>query len=302
MEHLLEAYLGELAALATSLSFSFGSTVFTAAGRRIGSLVVNRTRLVIAVIFLASTHWFTLGTLIPLNAAPERWLWFGLSGAIGLVLGDIFLFQSFVLVGPRIAMLMMSLAPIFAALEAWVFLGETLSGGQVFGILITVAGIAWVLMEGSGKSGDARVYGRGILLGLGAAIGQATGLVLAKKGFGGDFSPISANLIRVFVAAILLWIITFFQGQIKSTLQTLRENPRGFLLTTAGAFSGPFLGVTLSLFAIQRVEVGVASTLTSLSPIFLLPISYFIFKERFGWGAIIGTLLAMAGVAMLFLV
>jgi len=298
----LEAYLGELAALATSLSFSFGSTVFTAAGRRIGSLVVNRIRLVVAVIFLSITHLVALGTLIPLDATPERWLWFGLSGAIGLVLGDIFLFQSFVLVGPRIAMLMMSLAPIFAALQAWIFLGETLSGGQIFGILLTLAGIGWVLMEGSGKNENARDYGRGILLGLGAAIGQATGLVLAKKGFGGDFSPISANLMRMLTATILLWIITFFQGQIKSTIQTLKENPTGFFLATTGAFFGPFLGVTLSLFAIQRVEVGVASTLTSLPPVFLLPISYFVFKERFGWGAILGTLLAMAGVAMLFLV
>ena len=298
----MEAYLGELAALATSLSFSFGSTVFTAAGRRIGSLTVNRTRLVIATIFLSITHLIVLGNLVPLNAAPERWFWFSLSGIIGLVLGDIFLFQSFVLVGPRIAMLMMSLAPIFAALQAWIFLSETLSGGQIFGILLTIIGIAWVVMEGSGKNENARVYGRGILLGLGAAIGQATGLVLAKKGFGGDFSPISANLIRLLSATILLWVITFFQGQIKSTLQTLKENPAGFFLAVAGAFFGPFLGVTLSLFAIQRVAVGVASTLTSLPPIFLLPISYFVFKEHFGWGAIIGTLLAMAGVAMLFLV
>ena len=299
----MEAYLGELAALATSLSFSFGSTVFTAAGRRIGSLIVNRTRLVIAAIFLSITHWVILGSILPLGATSEQWFWFSLSGVIGLVLGDMFLFQAFVLIGPRLSMLMMSLAPVIAALLAWVFLGETLSGGQIFGILLTLAGIGWVVMEGSGKSGrDDRNYGLGILLGLGAAIGQATGLVLAKKGFVGDFSPISANLIRMLAATVVLWGITFFQKQIKETLQTLRKDLKGFSLAIAGAFMGPFLGVTLSLYAIQRVEVGVASTLTSLPPVLLLPISYFVFKERFGWGAIIGTLLTMAGVALLFLV
>jgi drug/metabolite transporter (DMT)-like permease len=298
----LLSYLGELAALGTSLSFSVGSTMFTAAGRRIGPLVVNRIRLVFAVIFLSTFHWATLGTLIPFDAAPERWLWLGLSGIVGLVIGDIFLFQAFVLIGPRLTMLMMSLAPIIAALQAWIFLDETLTSGQIFGILLTLAGIGWVVMEGSGQNRNDRDYGRGILLGLGGAIGQATGLVLAKNGLGGEFSPISANLIRMLTATILLWTLTFFQGQAKETLQALRVNKKGALFTTAGAFLGPFVGVSLSLFALQRVEVGVASTLTSLPPIFLLPISYFIFKERFGWGAIAGTILAMAGVAALFLV
>ncbi len=298
----MAAYLGELAALATSLSFSFGSSAFTIAGRRVGSLVVNRIRLVFAVIFLSITHWVMLGSLIPFNAAPERWFWFGLSGIVGLVVGDIFLFQSFVLVGPRIAMLMMSLAPIFAALQAWAFLGESLRSGQILGILITLMGIMWVVVDGKRINGGARDYKRGIIFGLGAAIGQASGLVLAKRGFGGDFSPISANLIRMLSAMVVLWIITLLQRQFKSTLQTLSNDKKGVLLTGAGAFFGPFLGVTLSLFAIQHIEVGVASTLTSLPPIFLLPISYFFFKEKFGWGSIAGTFLAMAGVALLFLV
>lgn len=298
----MESYLGELAALSTSLTFAFGSSMFTLAGRKISSIVVNRVRLIFATLFLIATHWVMLGTLLPLDAEPERWLWLGLSGIVGLVLGDIFLFQAFVLIGPRLSMLMMGLAPVIAALQAWIFLGETLSKGQIFGILLTLAGIGWVVLEGNGKNGDDRVYGRGILLGLGGAIGQATGFVLAKNGLGGEFSPISANLIRMLAAVILLWGITFFQKEASSTFTALIKNKKGFLLTIGGAFTGPFLGVSLSLFALQRVEVGVASTLTSLTPIFLLPISYFLFKERFGWGAVAGTLVAMAGVAALFLV
>ena len=298
----MENYLGELAALATSLSFAFGSTMFTVAGRRIGSMNVNRTRLVIAAIFLAVTHWVTLGSIFPFDAAPERFFWLGLSGMVGLVIGDIFLFQAFVMIGPRLSMLMMSIAPILAAIQAWIFLDEKLSSGQIFGILLTVGGVAWVILEKKGRNGNAREYGRGILLGFLAAIGQATGLVLAKNGLGGEFSAISANMIRMVSAAILIWVITLFQGQAKKTLTTFFNDRKGILSTLGGAFAGPFLGVSLSLFALQRVEVGVASTLTALPPIFLLPISYFIFKERFGWGAVIGTVVAMSGVAALFLV
>jgi drug/metabolite transporter (DMT)-like permease len=36
--------------------------------------------------------------------------------------------------------------------------------------------------------------------------------------------------------------------------------------------------------------------------VILLPISHFFYHERIGWQAILGTLLAMAGVALLFVV
>ncbi len=298
----MENYLGELAALGTSLSFSFGSMLFTFAGRKIGSINVNRIRLVFAAIFLTLTHWFTLGSFFPFDAAPERLFWLAASGVVGLVIGDLFLFQAFVIVGPRISMLLMSLAPIIAAMQAWIFLGEKLNAGQIFGILLTVGGVAWVILEKQGKSVHNPKYGQGIWLGLGGAIGQATGFVLAKNGVGGDFSPISANLIRMSAALIVLWGLTFMQGQAKQTLSTFFSTPKGMLATVGASFVGPFLGVSLSLFALQRIEVGVASTLTSLPPVLLLPISYFFFKERFGWGAVVGTFVAMAGVAVLFLV
>lgn len=295
--------IGELAALATSVAFSFGSTFLTLAGRRVGSMVLNRTRLVLSIIFLMVTHWIVLGIPLPIQAEPERWLWLGLSGIVGLVVGDIFLFQAFVWIGPRLSMLMMSLAPVVAAFEAWLFLGETISLVQVGAILLTLGGVAWVVM-GRNPSGNnpSRHYARGILYGLGGAFGQATGLVLAKNGLGGDFSPISANIIRMITAAVVLWLITFIQREAKTTLQTLIKNRRGMLFILLGTFAGPFLGVSFSLLAIQHAEVGIASTLMALPPVFLLPISYFVFKERYRWGAIAGTFLAIAGVALLFLV
>jgi drug/metabolite transporter (DMT)-like permease len=299
----LNAYLGEIAALLTSLAFSVTSTMFTLASRRIGSLVVNRLRLILAVLLLSLTHWFVLGSLLPLKAEPQRWFWLGLSGIVGLVLGDAFLFQAFVWIGPRLSMLMMSLAPVIAALVAWVFLGERLSLGQIGGILLTLAGIAWVVLESGGsRQNKNRDYLRGILFGLGAATGQALGLVLAKNGLGGDFSPISGNLIRMLTAMSVLWLITAFQGQAHQTFVRLNAHRRALLFLSVGAVTGPFLGVSLSLFAVQQTAVGVASTLMALPPVFLLPISYIFFKERFGWGAIAGTFVAVAGVALLFLV
>ncbi|MBU0511725.1 MAG: DMT family transporter [Chloroflexi bacterium] len=296
-------YLGEIAALLTSLAWSATSTMFTIGGRQVGPVILNRIRLALAVVFIIIAHWVLLGQPFPLDAGPERWLWLGLSGLIGLVVGDAFLYQAFLWIGTRLSMLMMSLAPVIAALIAWLFLGETLTPLQVFGILLTISGVALVIMEHNGaKNNPNRDYARGIIFGLGAAIGQALGLVLAKNGMSGDFSPLSGNFIRMITAAVAMWGLAAFQGQVGVTLRRLAANRRAALILLAGSFTGPFVGVSLSLLAIQHAPVGIASTLMSLSPIFLLPISYVVFKERFGWQVILGTLVTMIGVAILFLV
>lgn len=270
-----------------------------------GSVVVNRIRLLAAIFFLTAAH-FLLRTPLPLHASLDRYLWLSLSGVIGLTLGDAFLFQAYLWIGPRLSMLLLSLAPVLAALLAWVFLHETLSTFQVFGILLTLAGVIWVVLERNGNTRqeptDKRTYSLGILFGLGAATGQALGLITAKNGLGGDFPALSGTLIRMIAAALALWAFTFIRGQAAETVRQVSQRPRVMWFILAGALVGPTLGVTLNLFAIQKITIGVASTLAALPPVILLPVSYFFFKERFGWQAILGTLVAMSGVALLFLV
>ncbi len=297
--------IGQLAALGTSLCFSATSTFFTLASRAVTSLVVNRTRLLVAILFLTLAH-FLLQVPFPVQVEGFRIFWLGLSGVIGLALGDAFLFQAFVWIGARLTMLMMSLAPVLATLMSWAFLGESLKPSQLFAILVTVAGIAWVVLERPSSRGiqlkPTREHLLGLLFGFLAALGQAGGLVTAKLGLVGDFSALSGTLIRMIAAAIALWLVTLLQRQARVTYQRLKEHPRALWFIAAGALFGPTIGVTLSLVAIQRIPIGIASTLTALPPIFLLPIGYFVFKERFGWQAILGTLLTIGGVAMLFLV
>lgn len=307
-------FLGEISALVTALSFSFTATFFTFAGRRVGAAVVNRSRLLLAMVLLTGVHWLFYGAPAPVGAAPERWLWLGLSGVVGLALGDAFLFQAFLWIGPRLSMLLMSLAPVLATLLAWMFLGETLRFSQIVGIGITIAGIAWVILEQNGNLPASRVavprnplpvknpeFVPGLLFGIGAAAGQALGLILAKKGLGGDFPALSGNVIRMLAAGASIWGYTLLRGQARDTFRALGAQPRALGWITGGAVFGPLIGVSFSLLAIQHTAVGIASTLMALTPVFLLPIGYFIVKERFGWQAVAGTLVAIAGVGVLFL-
>lgn len=295
---------GELAALLTSVMFAATSTIFTLAGRQVGPAVLNRARLLLAILFLFLTHLF-LGIQLPLNASADRWFWLGISGIIGLSIGDAFLFTAFIAIGPRLSMLLMSLAPVVGAVLAWIFFGETLRAGQTAGMLLALAGVGWVVMDprGSKNAGltSQRNYQLGVLAGLGAMTGQSVGLVTAKMGVAGSFPALSGTLIRMLAAAVVLWGYTLIRREAGSTFKQLSTHRRATPLILAGSLFGPFLGVTLSLVAIQNTEVGVASTLMALPPVILLPVGYYFFHERFGWRAVIGTLLAIAGVALLFL-
>ncbi|MCB2178779.1 DMT family transporter [bacterium] len=298
-------FIGELAALATSFFYSVGPTFFTMAGKLVGSVVVNRTRLVVALVYLFIAHWLIYGTPLPIDASPDRWFWLGLSGVIGFVLGDAALFQSFIVLGTRLTMLIFAINPIFAAVLAWLFLGESLTAIQLLGMSITLAGIAWVMMERSNPSKQAlspKDYANGIFLAVLAALGQAAGSVTAKMGLYGDFHALSGQIIRVGVGTVAIWVLTLLGGKARQTIEALKSQPKAVQQILIASFLGPFLGVFFSLVAIQNAEVGIASTLMSLQPVFLIPIGYYFFKERISWQAIAGTVVTLAGVAVIFLV
>ena len=296
-------YIGEIAGLLTSLFFAANAVFITRAGVLVGSVIVNRTRVVFALFYLVLLNLILFRQPFPFNAGSDRWTWLLLSGVIGLAVGDAFLFQSYLYLGPRLGMLLLSLSTVFGALEAWLFFGETLRLGQILGIALTMAGILWVLLEqGDVGARKLRPSPLGILFGVFAAVGQATGLVFSKQGMQGNFSPIQANSIRMLAAVTSLLILMLFQGEAGKTIQVLRSNPKSIPLLAVAALIGPVIGVSLSLLAVQNTAVGIASVLTSLAPVFMLPVAHFLFKEHIGWQAIAGTLLAMAGVAVLFLI
>jgi drug/metabolite transporter (DMT)-like permease len=203
-------------------------------------------------------------------------------------------------------MLLMALAPVMGAVMAWVLLGETLNAIEMLGILVTVGGVAWVVSDrGNGGDGLAdaspRYYLIGILLGLGGALGQAGGLVVSKQGLEGDFSALSGNLMRLTVSTIMIWVLAVAAGQGRSNFEALKTKPRALWIMIGGAIMGPFIGVWLSLIAVQNSPVGIASALMSLPPIFLIPIGWKFFKERITWRAVVGTILAVSGTVILFL-
>ena len=295
-------FIGEIAGLATSFFFAITAIIFASVGRMVGSQVTNRFRLLFALFYLVILNLILFHEPLPFSAESPRWLWLSLSGVIGLSLGDAFLFRSYVAVGPRLGSLLLSLAPIFGSVIAWIFFGETLTALQILGILLALAGIGWVVTSHKEEANTPKGHTReGIIFGVLAGLGQAVGLVLSKQAMAGGFSPFQANAIRMLAAVIFTWVWTAVEGQISSTVETIRNHPKALQWIAFGAVIGPVLGVSSSLLAVQHAEIGVASTLMALPPVIVLPISYFVFKEKIGWQGIAGTFLAILGVAVLFL-
>lgn len=290
---------GELAALATAACWATSALAFEVAGKRIGSLAVNFIRLMIALVALTAFEAIVRGHALPTDASLHAWVWLAISGLVGFAFGDLCLFRAFVVLGPRLSTLMMSLAPPLTAVMAWLFLGELLSGTKILGMILTIGGIVWAILA---RTPDDETKGRsltGVLLGLGGAIGQAGGLVLSKYGMG-DYDAFAATQIRIIAGAAgfaLLFSIFRRWPYVRAAVR----NRAALGYTSIGAVFGPFLGVSLSLVAVKHTHAGVAASIMATTPIVIIPAVILLKKERVGVGGFVGAAVAVTGVAVLFL-
>jgi drug/metabolite transporter (DMT)-like permease len=299
--------IGEAAALATATLWTFNTLLFTSASKKIGPLSVNAYRIIMAVGFLAIAHMILLGTVVP-NAGNEHWFWLGLSGIIGLGIGDFGLFSAFVTLGPRRTLLIMALSPIFASLGAYALSGETISLIAIAGMSVTLAGTIYVVLEREDQSGEqAATKGlklRGLTLALVGAAGQGIGLAFSKKGINLDpavaIDPVSAALMRMVFGAFFVWISLVAIGKMPELRRALSDRS-GMKHTVAGAFIGPFLGMTLSMVAVTFTQAGIAQTLMSLMPVMIIPVVWAVNKQKTSWRGILGAMIAVVGVAIIFL-
>jgi len=299
-------YLGEIAAIATAISWCTCSMLFAAAGLKIGSFAVNILRLVVGILLLSVTHLLLLGTPFPFDAPARAFFFLSLSGFVGLAIGDLFYFRALVVLGPRLGTLVMSMWPIFSTLMAWPMFGETMRPAQILGILVTLGGVAWVVMERR-PGGPARESheptGRvflGVVFGVCGAMGQALAYVLSKEGMGGDYNPLSATIIRMLTANVAMWVIVIAARKVVQVAQGA-SNRRALLQVAVGAVFGPFIGVWLSLVALNHTKTGIASTLIALVPVFIIPAVIIVYRKKPSPRAVLGAIVAVAGVAIIFL-
>lgn len=290
--------LGQLAALGTAACWAVTSIVFAESARRIGSLRTNLLRLPVALVLLSLALVAGAGSFAGLDRTRLSWL--AASAVIGLVAGDLAFFAALERLGPRLAALLMSLAPAFATLAGALLLGELPGAVAGAGMVLTLGGVAWVVSERHGREEQApRRRLEGVAIAVFSAACQGLGLVLSKLGMAGEVAPLAATWVRIAVATAAIWALAALVRRVEPT--DLRAAVRrGWQFVVAGAFFGPFAGVWLSLAAVRLTDVGVAATLMSTTPLLLIPVVAVTEGYRPTLRAVTGTVLAIAGIALLF--
>jgi drug/metabolite transporter (DMT)-like permease len=298
---MIQSHPGEFAALLVAIFWTITALSFESASNKVGSLPVNIIRLVIGFIFLSLLNLFMRGKLLPTDASSHNWIWLSVSGLIGFVLGDLFLFKSYTIIGSWFAMLMMTLAPPMAAIFGWIILGETMNIKSLAGMMLAMGGITLALF--SRDHTDNRITIRkpftGILFAFLGALGQALGIVFSKFGMQ-DYSPFASTQIRIITGITGFFLVITVSGRWNRVFSALR-NTRSMLAITTGSFFGPFLGVSFSLMAIQFTSAGIASTIMAMVPILIIPPSVIFFHHKITLREITGTLICILGVALFFL-
>jgi drug/metabolite transporter (DMT)-like permease len=291
-------FAGEVAALLSAAGFTVTSVCYTFAGRKIGAVTSIAMSLPISWAVMLGIHGVTQGEIFPSSASGERWFFLGASGVLAFVISSYFILNAYQHIGPRLTMLVASFAPVLGAVLAWLFLGQNLPARSITGIAVVIFGIVWVVAErGKGKTGemDAR---RGLVNAVLGTLAQAAAFVFASKGVSGGYAPVSAALIRITAGMIALWAFIALQGRARATATI----DRGVLLQLAGAaLTGPVAAGSLLLLSFQFIPVGVSTTLSHTTSIMLIPVGYFVFKERITARAVLGTVITIVGIAILFI-
>ena len=309
-------YLGEIISLAVAVSWTATALFADVASHRMGALRLNLVRMGLSLLMLAALLWVVTGVPYPAFADGDTWFWLVLSGLVGYVFGDFCLFNSYVVFGSRYGQLFMTLAPPVAGIAGWFMLGEALSWKSWVAMAVTLTGIAISIMVRSGESHKLalKLPLKGVLFGIGAGVGQGVGLVLSKIGMEhysaalppdapasmGLMMPFAGTFIRAVAGLAGFLVILALRKELRSVGNALRDR-RGMTFATLTTFFGPFVGVSLSLMAVQYAQAGIASTLMALTPVLII-LPYSIMRhQKVSVKEIFGALVTVTGVAMFFL-
>ena len=307
-------YLGEAISLAVAVSWTVTALFAEVGSKRLGSLQMNVIRMILSLVMLGATLWWFTGSPYPLYADGKTWLWLSMSGFVGYLLGDYCLFNSYIWIGSRFGQLFMTLAPPTAALFGWILLGETLAWNALLGMLVTLTGIGIsVLNKGESQKLSLKLPLKGVLFGIGAGVGQGIGLVLSKVGMNfyegaipageelvTDLVPFASTFIRAVTGTVGFLCVMGIQRQFHTLATSVRDR-KGMNAALWATITGPFIGVSLSLMAVQYTEAGIASTLMALTPVLIIWPAHLFFGQQVTFKEVIGACISVIGVSLFFI-
>lgn len=303
--------LGVTLSLSTALLWALSPLCFASAGRRIGAFSVQLLR------SLGATLLLLLITSLYLIAVPEArvlpdlrtTLWIALSGFLGLAIGDGLLYEAFVTLGPRRSVQILMLAPVASVVVGWLLLHESLDLRTLAGIAITLLATFYAVLAQQHAAPHrpaprepGHVTVKGVVYAVAGSLCIGLGAVSARQAFAtsATLDPMVATTLRVGLSSLMIWAFAF---AIRQGIAPLRHFADRWVLSRMipGILAGPVVGMICYVSALKSLEAGVVSTLSAISPLFILPMVYFRYRSHIGWHIAGATAAAIGGVALICL-
>lgn len=290
---------GEFFALFTAISWTFSSLTFGKISKEYDTQVANFLRVTIGTIMVGFVCLFGSRHLfLPTDVTWENLKIISLSGFIGMFLGDLFLFKAYNMIGARVTMLIMALSPIIVSIIDFLFLGVTLFPIQIFAILITCLGIILVIFKTEDKKISLGFSVKGLLYAFLATLGQSLGVILTKLG-STTYDSLATSQIRLGVAIFFFGALVLYEGKSKETIKMITSK-KALSLLLIGTFFSVF-GIAALIEAFKSANASIASTISSTSPIIMIPCSILFYKEKIRKNEIIGAIISVVGLSIFFL-
>lgn len=290
---------GEFFALFTAISWTFSSLTFGKISKEYDTQVANFLRVTIGTIMVGFVCLFGSRHLfLPTDVTWENLKIISLSGFIGMFLGDLFLFKAYNMIGARVTMLIMALSPIIVSIIDFLFLGVTLYPIQIFAILITCLGIILVIFKTEDKKISLGFSVKGLFYAFLATLGQSLGVILTKLG-STTYDSLATSQIRLGVAIFFFGAVVLYEGKAKETIKMITSK-KALSLLLIGTFFSVF-GIAALIEAFKSANASIASTISSTSPIIMIPCSILFYKEKIRKNEIIGAIISVVGLSIFFL-
>ena len=280
--------------LLSACSWAIGAILWRKLGEQLSSYSMNLGKVVIGSLYLGIILVFV--GLEPISTRSMIFL--GLSGILGIAIGDTFFFLSLMQLGPRRASLMGSLNPVTIAVAATLFLGESPTPGVWAGIVVTTLGVGWVLWERAGDKGSESIA-LGIRYGLLSVLCTTGAVLLAKVGVV-SVPTVQAAWIRLLAGSAGLMLWGFSRSELVKWVSPFSKV--ALLAKVATVVSVVVVGgFWLSILSLKHIDAAIAGTLNSTSPLFILPLTVIFLGEKLSFRTVMGTAVAVSGVALILM-
>ncbi|HJV65348.1 MAG TPA: DMT family transporter [Geomonas sp.] len=284
--------IGAMAALGSAASWSLGAVLFNRLGESLSSFAMTLVKGAMSVALLALLTLLVGGYSV---IGQEAFGYLALSGLLGIALSDTFFFAALKELGPRDIVLLATVGQVFTVVLAVVLLGERLPYSGWAGIGLILTGITVGMVAGPSEEGRSSV--KGIVFGLISVLSMSISVILTKKGLE-HVSTLYATTIRMLAGTLGMLVVGIATRRIGQWVSPFKES-RLLWRFLAAVCVITFGGFWLAIVAFKYTTVAVANSLISTEPIFILPISAFVMREKVTAQAVAGAVIATVGVVVL---